>query len=107
MPQGPISVATGAGGSSSALQVNATGVIKGSAGRLAKLLVQTPGSAGNIVLNDAATVAGANASNQILSLAFNAVTDVAGGVISLDWPCANGIVVSAITTGGVFAVSYT
>lgn len=49
---------------------------------------------GSIVLNDCPTVATAGISNQIIS-----VTMTAGQVITLDWPCADGVVASSVTTG--------
>jgi len=94
------------GGNSSAINVSAAGVIKGSPGRLCKIVVLgVVGTGGALTINDAATVAGATTANQI----YTSVGTVAvGTVISLDFPCVNGIVVSAVPTGGTpqFAISY-
>jgi hypothetical protein len=92
------------GGKSSALDVTAAAAIKGAAGRLCKISVIAPGSAGSLTLNDAASTGAAAAANEIASIAFGSLT--AGQVIALDWPCANGITVSAIPTGGAVSISY-
>jgi hypothetical protein len=66
--------------------------------------VQAPGSAGNLTLNDCATVGAAAAANQVISLAFGSLT--AGQQLWLDFPMAAGITVSAIPTGGVVSIAY-
>lgn len=91
------------GGSLSALNLTAGAhLVKASAGRIAKLVVNTVGSAGTLSVNDSATAAGAAASNLVWA---GVDTTAAGTVIVLDWPCANGIVVT-VPTGGVVAVSF-
>lgn len=53
------------------------------------------------------TIASFSAQNQVWSLAYNAAADVIGGIFVLDWPFQNGILVSAVPTGGgALAVSY-
>lgn len=106
MPQGPISTyVTNAGGTLSSLNTTAAKVVKATPGRLCKVVVTTPGSAGNLTFNDNNATGGTNvAANQILSLAFGSLT--AGQVISLDFPCSTGIVLSSIPTGGNVAISY-
>lgn len=102
---GPVSAAPGLpGGISAALNVTAAAVIKGVSGVLVRILVNAPGTAGNLTVNDVATTGGAAAANQILTIAFGSLT--VGQVIALEWPCGTGIVVSAVTTGGAFAISY-
>jgi hypothetical protein len=95
---------TSGGGTKAAYNVAAAAVIKAGPGRLAKVVVLTVPSAGNLTLNDVLTTGGAAIGNEILSIAFGSLT--AGQVISLDWPCATGIVVSSVGTAGVYAVSY-
>lgn len=98
---------TQAGGTSSHLDITAAVVIKASAGRLRKITVSAPGTtSGALTLNDAATVGAAAAANQIVSIPFASLS--AGQVIDLDWPCVNGIVVSAVPGGGspVYAASF-
>jgi hypothetical protein len=101
---------TTAGGSSSALNVTAATVVKATPGRLAKIIIIAPGStSGAFTINDSATTAGASAANEIFTLAYNATANVAGAIFNLDWPCANGITVSAVPGGGspVLALSFT
>lgn len=105
MSQGPIPTSVqGLGGNSAALNVAATGVIKPSRGTLFRIVVQVAPSAGNLTINDLAANSGAAIGNQIYNQAFGALT--LGTIITLDWPCSNGIVVSSIGTGGVYAISY-
>jgi hypothetical protein len=72
-------------------------------GTLVSIIVVAPGSAGNLTLNDCTTTGAAAAGNQILSVAFGALT--AGQVITVLYPYKLGVTVSAITTGGSFHVS--
>jgi hypothetical protein len=78
--------------------------------RLKSFIVQSPGSAGNLVFNDSATLAGASTTNQIISIPNSVlVSAAAAGDIwpaPLDWPIENGLVVSAVPTGMVIAVAY-
>lgn len=86
------------GGSSSALNVTAAAVIKATAGKLAKIVVVVaPTTSGALTVNDVATVGGAATANEVFSIPFGSLT--AGQVITLDWPCATGIVVSAVGGG--------
>lgn len=92
------------GGALSKLNLSTAQVIKASKGRIARLIVLTAGSGGTLTLNDAATTGTAAAANAFYSVAG---TLAAGTVVDLDWPCATGIVVSAVPTGApVFAISY-
>jgi hypothetical protein len=93
------------GGNVAALNITAAVAIKATPGTVFRITVSTPGSAGNLVINDNTQTGGTNtAANQILSVPFGSLT--AGQVITLEWPCANGITVSAVPTGGVFAMTY-
>ena len=97
------------GGKSSALNLTAAAVIKGSSGRLAKIVIIAPGStSGTFTFNDCATTGAATAANTIFTLAYNATSNVAGSVFNVEWPCANGIVLSAVPGGGspIVAVSF-
>jgi hypothetical protein len=95
------------GGNFSTLNIQGATVVKGAPGRLAKLCISNAGSAGNLVINDSATLAGANSGNIILTMPYNAALDASGSVINLDWPCLNGIVISAMPTGSIASVSWT
>lgn len=86
------------GGSSSALNLTAATLVKAGAGRLIRISVTVAGTAAGSA-NDAATTAGAAATNQLASIP-NAV-----GVIYLDFPVTNGIVVTP-GTGQSLSVSY-
>ena len=79
------------GGVSAWLSVSAAQVIKADPGVLVQVLCTTAGTA--IAFNDATTVGGANAANQIWAGALSA-----GQVLVLNWPCGTGIVLSAITS---------
>jgi hypothetical protein len=92
------------GGNSTVLNITAAGVIKASPGTVFTITVAAAGSAGVLTLNDATTTGAASAANTIMSVPFGSIN--AGDPITLSWPCLVGIVVSAVTTGGVFAISY-
>lgn len=95
------------GGKSSALNVTAAAVIKATAGTLHKIIVVAPGTtSGALTINDTTTTGGGTAANTILSIAYTGLT--AGQVISVDWPCANGIVVTAVPGAGspIFSLSF-
>ena len=95
------------GGTSSLLDITAAQVVFARPGCLVRILVQAPGTAGALTLNDNTQTGGSNvAANQIMSWAFGSM--VAGQVIELNWPCLNGLVVSAVPSAGspVFAISY-
>lgn len=120
MPQGPIAAATAinpagkfvmntvdatgnayvSAGKTGQYNITAATAVKATAGRLVRIVV-TATITGNLTANDAATTGTAAASNLI----FSAATPAAGTVYVLDWPCANGIVVTPGTAGSV-AVSY-
>jgi hypothetical protein len=98
------------GGKSSSLNVTAATVVKASAGRVAKVIINAPGStSGAFTINDSATTGGASTANEIWTLPYNGVNNVAGAVFELDWPVVNGITVSAVPGGGSpqIAISFT
>jgi hypothetical protein len=78
-------------------------VIKATAGRLAKIIVNTAATAGSVSAHDCATLGAASAANQIYGV--GAAWPAAGTPIPLDWPCATGIVVDP-GTGGNISVSF-
>ena len=99
--------AVSGGGQSSHLNVTAAAVIKASPGVLHKIVVIAPGTtSGALTINDLAATSGGAAANQIISIAYGSLT--AGQVITLDWPCATGIAVTAVPGGGSpqYAISY-
>lgn len=107
MSQNPIAVYSQfPGGISRALNVTAATVIKANPGQVYRIFVSAPGTtSGALTINDAATVGAAAAANQIVSIPFGSLT--AGQVITLECPCVNGIVVSAVPGGSpVYAVTY-
>jgi len=94
------------GGNSGATNVTAASVIKAAPGRICKIIVLgVVGTGGALTINDSLTVAGATTANQIYTTAG---TIAVGTVITLQFPCLNGIVVSAVPTGGTpqFAISF-
>lgn len=107
MPQNPIQtlpiVAT-----TPKYNITAAAVVKATPGTLATVTCIAPGTtSGALTLNDCAAVADAAATNEILTVAFGDLK--AGQVITLNWPCKTGIVVSAVPGAGSpqFAVAYT
>ena len=92
-----------AGGVSSALHLTAAGVIKATAGRLCKIVIVAGGTtSGSFTFNDCTTTGAATVNNTILSIPFGGT---AGTVYTVDWPCANGIVLSAVPGAGSPIVS--
>lgn len=102
-------LAVSGGGNLGTFNLTVAAVIKATPGRLAKIVIQNAGTTGGaFVFNDAATTGAAGIGNQIFSLAYNAPANTVGAVFAVDWPCANGIVLSAVPTGGtpIVSVSY-
>jgi hypothetical protein len=97
------SVLTSSGGQSSKLNITAATAIKAVPGRLVKITVLTVATGGTFGAYDVATTGAAATANAIVQ--YGAAWPAAGSVISLDWPCANGIVVNP-GTGGAVSVSY-
>lgn len=93
-----------ANGLATALDITAAKVIKTGKGRCVRLVIITAGSAGNWTLNDCATTGAAAASNELFSVAGSGTA--AGSVFTIDAPVTNGIVVSAVGTGGVAILVY-
>ncbi len=91
---------------SATYNVAAATVIKAAPGKLARITIQSMGTAGAFVINNLAANSGAALGNQIASIAYNATGVVPGVPIVFEWPCSTGILVSAVTTGGVLSVSY-
>jgi len=92
------------GGTRSALNLTAPTVIKPAPGRVAKLIVIDGGTSGAFTLNDCANIDTAGAANVIFTIGYGVKI---GTVIDLDWPCATGIVLSAVPGGTpILAVSY-
>lgn len=82
-------------------QIGAAAVIKATPGRLCRLVVIAPGTtSGAFTFNDCATTGAAATGNQIFTMAYNATANVIGLVITLEWPCAVGLVCSAVPGGG-------
>lgn len=101
MPQNPI--VPRPGGSLSALNVNAKTAIKSTGGTVYRVVVLQVATAGTLAVFDAATTGSASGSNAIYEV--SASWPVAGTVITLEFPCRNGIVVDP-GTGGAVSVSY-
>ena len=83
--------------------ITGTKVVKGSPGKMIRLLVAEPGSGGSLTLNNCATVGAANAGNQVIS--YQQL--FAGQIINIGFVCDTGIVCSAITTGFQGTLIYT
>jgi hypothetical protein len=92
------------GGSQTAINITAPALINPRRCILYTINVVAPGNAGNLVINDAASLDAANESNQTLVCPFASLSVL----LPLAWPMQNGIVVSAVPTGAVlnFAYSY-
>jgi hypothetical protein len=103
---GPVSVSPGLpGGMYAALNITAAAVIKAGPGLCIRVVPVIVGSGGALTINDVLTVGGAATANQIISIPNTSMT--AGVPLFLEWPCGTGIVVSAVTTGGQFSLSFT
>jgi hypothetical protein len=94
------------GGTTATYNLTTATVIKATPGRMARITIVNAGTTGgSFTLNDCATTGAAAASNEIWSVAFNGSGVVAGASFLLDWPCATGIVLSAVPSGGTPIVS--
>lgn len=96
MPQNPITPRQG--GSASKLNITAATVVKATPGTVYRVSVNTAGSAAGGVY-DAAATSGNSAANLIAGIPNTA------GVITLEFPCSNGILVVP-GTGQVLSVSF-
>jgi hypothetical protein len=95
------------GGLSSKLNVTAAVAVKATAGRLCKIVVIAPGTtSGSLTINDCATTGAATTANEVFTIGYAAMS--VGQVITLDFPCQVGIVVSAVPGGGSpqYAISF-
>lgn len=90
------------GGNSTVLAITAAAVVKAGSGTIFRVALAVPGTAGNLVINDAATTGTAVTANIIASIPFGSLT----APVLLEWPCTNGIVISAIPTGAQVSVSF-
>lgn len=84
-------------GYSSSLNINASTVVKSSAGRLVTVSVITAGAAGAV--HDVTTTGAAAAANQV------GVIPAAVGLYNFDWPMSNGIVY-ILGAGQVVSIKY-
>lgn len=91
------------GGLSATLNITSGTAVKTSAGRVRKISVLAPGSAGAFTVADAAAVSGIAASNTIWTAPFSGTS--AGAVIALDAPTQTGIAVQ-VASGGTAVVTY-
>jgi hypothetical protein len=92
------------GGSQTAINITAPTLINPRRCILWTVHVIAPGTAGVLTLNDAATLAAANESNQFASINFANLS--AGQLIPLKWPMQSGIVLSAVPTGAAINIAY-
>ena len=92
------------GGNNAVLNILNAQVIKTAPGILVRILVVTPGSSGNLTLNDCANVGDATSANEINTIAAASLTP--GQTILLNWPCAVGITISSVPVGGAFASTF-
>jgi hypothetical protein len=100
-PNGTNQIASG--GQSSALNLTAAQAIKASPGRIYKaVILGVVGTGGSLTFNDCTTTGGATTANQIYTTAG---TIAVGTVVTLDFPCANGITCSAVPTGGTVQIA--
>jgi len=105
MGQGPLQVNQfRPAGNLSALDVTAAAVIKASAGTIMRIAVLNNGSAGSLTINDCLTTGAAAVANEVFTVGYAALA--VGQIITLEFPMETGIVVSAVPTGGIFAIAY-
>ena len=91
------------GGSSALLNITAAQVVKAAPAILIRIIPVIVGT-GTLTLNDCATTGAVATANQIAAIPAASMT--AGVPIVLEWPCETGIVISTITAGGQFSVSF-
>lgn len=101
MPQNPI--VPRPGGSLSALSVSAKTAIKATGGTVYRVVILQAATAGTVGVFDAATTGAAIGSTAIYEV--SASWPAPGTVLTLEFPCRNGIVVDP-GTGGAVSVSY-
>jgi hypothetical protein len=94
------------GGTQTATNVTAPTLINPRRCILWTINVVNPGNAESLVINDVATLDGANESNQMLVFPFASLV-AAGPLVKLAWPMQSGIVVSAVPTGAVLNFAFT
>ena len=87
---------TGAGSASVLNKTAGASVIKATAGRISKVIVNTAASTAGSV-SDCATTGAAAAGNQVLIIPSGTAI---GTVYNLDWPCLPGLVLSAVPSAG-------
>lgn len=93
------------GGTLVKFNITAATVVKSTTGTVMRIVPITVGSAGALVLNDNTATGGSNtAANELTSIPIASMT--AGVPILIELPFANGLVVSAVPTGGAYDVSY-
>ena len=92
------------GGSNAVLNILNAQTVKASPGILVRVLVVTPGSSGNLTLNDCAAVGDATSVNEINTVAASSLTP--GQTIYMNWPCSTGICISAVPSGSQFSATF-
>jgi hypothetical protein len=103
MPQYPYNYPP-SGGVNSALDISTATVVKTTQGFVARVTVLTVATGGEFGVYDTTTTGTAATANAIYQV--GASWPAAGTVLTLEWPCKNGIVVNP-GTGGAVSVSYT
>jgi hypothetical protein len=73
---------------------------------LVGFIAETAGSAGNLVFNDAATLAAASAANQIISYTYQQALIGTMPIGDGSLPISTGLVISSVPTGMVLTVVY-
>jgi hypothetical protein len=101
MPQYPLGPRPG--GNASSLNITAAKVVKSTPGTIMRVVVNQVATAGAFGIYDATTTGGVSTSNAIYQALSN--YPAAGTVLTLEFPCQNGIVVQP-GTGGAVSVSY-
>jgi hypothetical protein len=91
-------------GDQSALNVTAASVIKASKGTLCRIIPVVVGSAGNITISDSTSASGNTVANEVITIPVGSLA--IGVPVVINWPCANGIALSAIPTGGQYSFSF-
>lgn len=89
------------GGVNSALNLTAAAPIKGGPGRLVRVTIMAA-TTGAATFNDCTSTGTATAANAVLTIPTGATV---GTTYYVDWPCQNGITLSA-PGGGTFAVAF-
>lgn len=99
MPQNAIATLDVSEGVNTLINITAPVVVKAAPGRVARMFVISPGTAGALVLNDTTALPSAAAANEIFYVPYNATNMYAGNTVMNQAPMKSGITISQVPAG--------